>query len=356
MLHRFAKFLVACTVLLILAGSLVTSHDAGLSVPDWPTSYGWNMFTFPPSMWVANIFYEHGHRLIASTVGFLTIILAVWLWLADPRRWLRWFGVAALGAVIAQGVLGGITVLFFLPDAVSTAHAGLAEIFFCMTVAIALFTSPRWLAGYGTGEAAPYHNRPLPHDAAHDDVAPSVDDITLRRFATAVTALIYLQILVGATMRHTGAGLAIPDFPWMFGHVVPDHWNGKIAIHFAHRVGALLVTLGTFTLAGYVWSHHRGRRELVRPATLILALVATQVTLGALTVLTGRDAWINSFHVVCGALVLTTSLVLTLRSWRVRFAHGIPEPQSAWRSQSQQPSLFSPTSASSAVKRDGARV
>ena len=101
MLHRFAKLVVACTVLLILAGSLVTSHDAGLSVPDWPTSYGWNMFTFPPSMWVANIFYEHGHRLIASTVGFLTIILATWLWLADARPWLRWFGAAALDLCFA---------------------------------------------------------------------------------------------------------------------------------------------------------------------------------------------------------------------------------------------------------------
>jgi cytochrome c oxidase assembly protein subunit 15 len=348
MLHRFAKFLVACTVLLILAGSLVTSHEAGLSVPDWPTSYGWNMFTFPPSMWVANIFYEHGHRLIASTVGFLTIILAVWLWLADPRRWLRWFGVAALGVVIAQGVLGGITVLFFLPDAVSTAHAGLAEIFFCMTVAIALFTSPRWLAGYGTAHAA--------RDTASDGSARSVDDLTLRRFATALTALIYAQILVGATMRHTGAGLAIPDFPWMFGHVVPDHWSGKIAIHFAHRIGALLVTLGTFTLAGYVWSHHRRRRELIRPATLMLALVATQVTLGALTVLSGRDVWINSFHVVCGALVLTTSLVLTLRSWHVRFMHERLEPQSARRSQREENTSISAISASSAVNRDEARA
>src|ERR1700687_2248265 len=113
MLHRFSKVVVASTVLLILAGSLVPSHDAGLSVPDWPTSYGWNMFTFPPSMWVANIFYEHAHRLLASAVAVLTIILAVWLWLADSRRWLRWFGVAALGAVIAQGLLGGLTVLFF---------------------------------------------------------------------------------------------------------------------------------------------------------------------------------------------------------------------------------------------------
>jgi cytochrome c oxidase assembly protein subunit 15 len=319
MLHRFSKFLVVCTVLLILAGSLVTSHDAGLSVPDWPTSYGWNMFTFPPSMWVANILYEHGHRLIASTVGFLTIILAVWLWLTEPRRWLRWLGVAALGAVIAQGLLGGLTVIFFLPAAISTAHAGLAEIFFCMTVAIALFTSPGWITGYGTAKAVPYE-KAEPYDPASHDVAPGVDDVTLRRLATTATALIFSQILIGATMRHTGAGLAIPDFPWMFGHVVPDHWSAKIAIHFAHRVGALVVTVAVLAASAYVWSRHRERTELTRPATLILVLVATQVTLGAFTVLTGRNVWINSLHVVCGALVLTTSLVLTLRSWRVQFA------------------------------------
>jgi cytochrome c oxidase assembly protein subunit 15 len=314
MLHRFSKFVVACTVLLILAGSLVTSNDAGLSVPDWPTSYGWNMFTFPPSMWVANILYEHGHRLIASTVGFLTIILAVWLWLAEPRRWLRWLGVAALGAVVAQGVLGGLTVIFFLPAAISTAHAGLAEVFFCMTVAIALFTSPGWIVGYGgTAKAAPYGAGPY-------DAAREIDDALLQRLATATTAAVFVQILIGATMRHTGAGLAIPDFPWMFGHVVPDHWSTPIAIHFAHRVGALLVTVGVIASSAYVWSRRRDRPELTRPATLILALVAAQVTLGALTVLTRRDVWINSLHVVCGALVLTTSLVLTLRSWRVRFA------------------------------------
>jgi len=314
MLHRFATFVAACTVVLILAGSLVTSHDAGLSVPDWPTSYGWNMFTFPPSMWVANILYEHGHRLIASTVGFLTIILAVWLWLADARGWLRWFGVAALVAVIAQGILGGITVLFFLPAAVSTAHAGLAEIFFCMTVAIALFTSPRWRAGYGAREV-----NGTSKEAPYEDVR-GVDDARLRRMATAATVLVYSQILIGATMRHTGAGLAIPDFPWMFGHLVPDHWSPAIAVHFAHRAGALVVTCAILAASAYVWSHHRGRRELTRPAALLPALVAIQVTLGAFTVLSQRNPWINSFHVVCGALVLTTSLVLTLRSWRVRFA------------------------------------
>jgi len=302
MLHRFSKIVVACTVVLILAGSLVTSHDAGLSVPDWPTSYGWNMFTFPPSMWVANILYEHGHRLIASSVGFLTIVLVVWLWIAEPRRWVRWLGVTALGAVIAQGILGGLTVLFLLPPAVSTAHAGLAEIFFCLTVAIALFTSRGWIDGYASSAGV---------WVGADDV-----DSRLRRLATLTTVLIYAQILVGATMRHTGAGLAIPDFPLMFGGVVPDHWDPKIAVHFAHRVGALVVTLGILTTVAHVWSRERARAELARPAMLLLVLVAVQVTLGALTVLSRRDPWINSLHVVCGAMVLTTSLVLTLRSWR----------------------------------------
>src|SRR5262249_41351886 len=123
MLHRFSQCLVGCTILLILAGSLVTSHGAGLSVPDWPTSYGGSMWTFPPSMWVANVLFEHGHRLVASGVGVLTIVLAAWLWAVDTPRWLRWLGVGALCAVIAQGLLGGLTVLFFLPPAVSTAHA-----------------------------------------------------------------------------------------------------------------------------------------------------------------------------------------------------------------------------------------
>jgi cytochrome c oxidase assembly protein subunit 15 len=296
MLHRFASFVAGCTVLLVLAGSLVTSTGSGLAVPDWPTTYGWNMFTFPPSKWVGGIFYEHGHRLIASGVGALTIILAVWLWLKDPRRWMRWLGVTALVTVIAQGMLGGLTVLFFLPAAVSTAHAGLAQIFFCLTIAIALFTSPGWAAG-------------------GDDL----EDEQLRRIATTTTALVYIQILIGATMRHTEAGLAIPDFPLMFGRLVPDHWDSKIAIHFAHRVGAVVVTLAIIATARRVWRDHRRRRKLARPAVLLVALVAVQLSLGGLTVLSQRAVWINSLHVVCGALVLTTSLVLTLRTWRVKF-------------------------------------
>ena len=182
-LHRYAKFVSAATVLLLIAGGLVTSTGSGLAVPDWPTSYGWNMFTFPMRHMVGGIFYEHGHRLIASGVGFLTIILALWLWKAEPRRWMRLLGVAALAAVCVQGLLGGLTVLYFLPTPVSTAHAGLAQIFFCLTIAIALFTSRGWT------------NPP----------EEPVDDHTLRRVATTTTVLIYLQILVGATMRHSEA-------------------------------------------------------------------------------------------------------------------------------------------------------
>jgi heme a synthase len=298
MLYRFSRFVVACTVLLILAGSLVTSHDAGLSVPDWPTSYGWNMFTFPPSMWVANILYEHGHRLIASIVGLLTIVLALWLWAVEQRALLRWLGVAALAAVVGQGLLGGITVLLYLPPAVSTTHAGLAEIFFSMTVAIALLTSPGWNAD-----------------------TPSVDDQRLRIMTTATTVAIYIQILVGATMRHTGAGLAIPDFPRMFGGIMPDHWNAGIAIHFAHRVGAIVVAAMAIATSVYVWRHHRDRVDLAPASLLIITFIVFQVTLGALTVLSRRQPWINSLHVLGGAVVLTTSLVITLWSWRCRIAH-----------------------------------
>ncbi len=299
--HRYAKLVAACTVILIAAGASVTSTDSGLSVPDWPTTYGWNMFMFPLSKMVGGIRFEHTHRLIASTVGFMTIILAAWTWRVERRRWVRWLGVACLGAVILQGVLGGITVLFFLPPAVSIGHAGLAQIFFCLTLTLALVTSPGWKSA-----AAP------------------VDDVMLRRIATATSALIYTQILVGATMRHNAAGLAIPDFPWSFGHAIPPAWNARIALNFAHRVGALLVTLAILATSSRVVYRHRGRRELVKPAVLLLVFVAIQVTLGAFVIWSARDPVINSLHVVNGAAVLGTSLVLALRAWR---GSGVPEFQ-----------------------------
>lgn len=293
-LHRYAQLVAASTVLLIAAGGMVTSTGSGLSVPDWPNTYGSFMFSFPMDKWVGGIFYEHGHRLIASAVGFLTVILALWTWRVEPRTWVRRLGFAALGAVILQGLLGGITVLFLLPDPVSIGHAGLAQLFFCLTLSLALFTSPRWRA-----------------------MAAPVDDPMLRRVAGATTALIYVQTLLGATVRHTGAGMAIPDFPFAFGHAIPPVWSAPVAIHFAHRVGALLVIAAILATAGHVRRHHRGRLELTRPAALLVLLVVTQATLGAFVVWSGLQPFINTAHVVNGALVLGASLVLTLRSFGV---------------------------------------
>jgi cytochrome c oxidase assembly protein subunit 15 len=246
---------------------------------------------------VGGIRYEHSHRLIASTVGFLTIILAIWTWRIEPRRWVRRLGFACLGAVVLQGLLGGITVLLLLPPAVSIGHAGLAQIFFCLTLTLALVTSPGWRTA---------HQR--------------MEDPILTRLAAFTTAAIYVQVLLGATMRHTNSGMAIPDFPLAFGHLVPPVWNGHVAIHYAHRVGALVVTLAILATSAHVIHHHRARRDLLRPAVLLILLVATQVTLGAFVVLTALQPVVNTAHVVNGALVLGTSLVLTLRVYRLRGA------------------------------------
>lgn len=295
-LHRYTKLVAASTVLLIAAGGMVTSTGSGLSVPDWPNTYGWFMFSFPVNKWVGGILYEHSHRLIASTVGLLTIILAIWTWRVDPRPWVRKLGFAALGAVVLQGLLGGLTVLLLLPPAVSIGHAGLAQLFFCITLSLAIFTSPSWR------------------------FEPGVGDPSLRRLATAATAMLYVQILLGATMRHTNAGLAIPTFPLAFGHVLPPVWTSAIAIHFAHRAGALVVTLAILATAVYVRVHHASRRDLVRPAMLLVVLVAVQIMLGAFVVWSALQPIVNTIHVVNGALVLGTSLVLTLRSYRPRFS------------------------------------
>jgi cytochrome c oxidase assembly protein subunit 15 len=297
-LHRYCRMLAVATLLLVTAGGMVTSTSSGLSVPDWPTTYGQNMFTFPLKNMVGGIFYEHGHRLIASTVGFLTIGLVLFLWRVEPRRWVRNLGWIALGAVVLQGVLGGLTVIFLLPDAISISHAGLAQLFFCIVVSLTLFTSRTW---------------------REPAVAP-IDDPRLRRRMAVMTGMVYLQILLGATMRHTGAGLAIPDFPLSYGRLIPPFWSFAIAVHFAHRLGALTIVVLALMNLGYIWSRHRSRPELTRPISLLILIVATQVSLGALVVLTGKQPIVNTLHVATGALVLVTSLVLTLRTFRVRFA------------------------------------
>ena len=285
-LHRFAVLTACATLLLIVAGGLVTSTESGLSVPDWPLSYGRLM---PPM--VGGIFYEHGHRMVATTVGFLTVVLAIWLARREERAWVRRIGYAALAAVVAQGVLGGLTVIFLLPTAISVAHACLAQTFFCLVVSLAVVTSPRWRDGR-SAEASP-----------------------VSRIGAWTVAAIFLQLLIGAVMRHDKAGLAIPDFPLAFGRVIPPLSSFAVAIHFAHRLWALGVA--AFIAATLVSALRSGRVGLRRTAIALAAGVLLQIGLGAATVLTKKAVPIATAHVAVGALLLGTALALTLGSRRI---------------------------------------
>ena len=292
-LHRYAVLVAVCTALLVFAGGLVTSTGAGLSVPDWPLSYG---MVFPPM--VGNVRFEHGHRLLAATVGMMTVALALWLQRREARPRLRHLGWLAVGAVVAQGLLGGLTVLLMLPPLVSVAHACLGQTFFCLVVAIALQTSAGW------------RQAPLP------GIEPA-GIVSLRGLAVLSTAAVFLQLVLGALMRHTGAGLAIPDFPLAFGRLVPAFTTAGIAIHFAHRVGGVIVAVCLAATAVVAMRRHREQRPLLVPAVLGLFLVTAQIGLGGFTVLSAKAVVPTTLHVLNGALILANSLVLTLRSFQL---------------------------------------
>jgi len=284
-LHRFALLTAGATLILLFLGGLVTSTASGLAVPDWPLSFGQ---VFPPM--VGGVLFEHGHRLAAALVGCLTIVLALWTVVGETRAAVRVLGLLALLAVVLQGVLGGVTVLYKLPLAVSVTHACLAQAFFCLTVTRAVVTGSGWTApGACTSPAG------------------------LPMLAGATTGLVFAQLVLGALMRHMGAGLAIPDFPLAFGRLVPPLVTAHIAVHFAHRVGALAVLLAVAGTALRVLSRSRDP-WLRRPALLAAALVLLQVTLGALTVWTRRAVVPTTTHLVVGAGLLAACLVLTLRA------------------------------------------
>jgi len=290
-LHRFAMLLAWATLILVTAGASVTSTGSGLAVPDWPLSFG----TFFPPM-VGGVLFEHGHRMIAGVVLVLTLVLMIWLLKREKRAWVRRLGVIGLVAVLVQAVLGGLTVLLRLPTITSVSHAALAMAFFCLTVGIALFTSPGWRAPPGPD-------------------TPRLS--SLRKLALITTGAVYLQILIGAYMRHTGAGLVIPDFPLSYGRIVPPYWSVPIAIHFTHRLGALVVSALVVALIIRVFRHHRTDPGLTRPAIWLGAAVLFQIFLGALTIWTQRAPTPTTFHVGVGAAVLAISLVVTLRAFRL---------------------------------------
>jgi cytochrome c oxidase assembly protein subunit 15 len=280
--HNFAIFTACATFVLIIAGALVTSNDAGLSVPDWPTSYG-HVLRLPP--WIGGIRYEHSHRMIAGFTIFLTATIALWTWLADRRRWMKALAFGALGTIVVQAVLGGMTVLHFLPPAISTAHAVVAQTFFCIAVAIAVFTGRRWVE-----EVPP---------AASDERRP-----TLLALSLLSILILYVQLILGAMFRHHG-------LPW---------WP-----HVLNAVAVALVLTWTGVRALLQFPDTDAVR---RPAIFLLFLLVIQLCLGFAAFLTrvvwGPDAAQPELstvlstvgHVAVGALLLATTALLTLQVWR----------------------------------------
>lgn len=309
-------------------GGLVTSHQAGMSVPDWPNSYGYNMFLFPPKFWIGGIFYEHTHRLMATVVGFLSIALVATSFLQKRVGWKhRWLALSVLGAVLFQGILGGLRVVLVKLD-LAIVHACIAQAFFCLAAFAALSTSRWWNDSQILQEKS---NRGR--------------GLVLLGIATVLT--IYFQLIVGATMRHFQAGLAIPDLPLAYGKLLPPvsadqldavnhlratHWNldpvtlGQIWLHFGHRIGAILVTIMVLALAALVFRRYRTQPKLLTLAMLLIGLLVVQLTLGVLTVLLRKPADVASAHVAVGALVLVTSFGLTARAARL---YGIRRPANA---------------------------
>ncbi|MBI3871946.1 MAG: heme A synthase, partial [candidate division Zixibacteria bacterium] len=302
-LGRFAKLTFAATFLLVIAGSLVTTTGSGLAVPDWPLSFG---RFFPPMR--GGVLFEHGHRMIAGSVGLLMSVLAVWIWLAEPRRWVKWLALSAWCAVVLQAILGGITVLHKLPLSVSVAHTALAMIFFCLTAVVALVIDRSW------------------QRARRSDV--DFDSGPVMRTAAVTAAVIYLQIVVGAVMRHMGAGLAIPDFPLSYGRLIPPGLNiPTIAINFAHRVGALLVGAAIVYEYRVMRRHAPPEDPLRRWTQRLLGLYCAQFLLGAWTVWSIKNVFITSAHVAVGALTLVVSVMIAARTAQRRFAHESMAPR-----------------------------
>ncbi len=324
-LTRYAVFTAVCALALIGLGGLVTSKGAGMAVPDWPTTYGYNMFLFPISQWVGGIFYEHTHRLFASFVGLLTTILAVWLWLKESRRWLRWLGVAAFVMVVGQGILGGLRVTL-LKDELGIFHAAIAQLFLALVTLIALWTS-RWWQRLGLKR--------------HSGVP--------RRFFSLGligSALIFGQLVLGATMRHEHAGLAVPDFPSAYGHVWPpmdqasievynqnrmdvrdygDVAPYQIRLHMGHRVMALVILGFAGYLLGTLYRQVGGRHLLMRLGWVWALLLLVQSLLGAITIWSDKAADIATAHVVVGALSLNCVIVLSLLTWRLAVGDTVTE-------------------------------
>ena len=350
LLHWYAVVAAASVSLLICSGGLVTSHEAGMAVPDWPNTFGYNMFLFPVSRWVGGVFFEHTHRLIASTVGLLTVILCVALFVIENRRWVKTLGLIAVGAVIVQGILGGLRVTE--NNAVlGLFHGCLAQSFFALMATIALVTSRFWerLEQAGTeSERQQPITLPRAVPSASQARQRSTNHLSLltscRRWVLVVTGMVFVQLVLGASMRHSHAGLSIPDFPLNYGHLFPPLDAGSIdkineargaaaqpytsvwliLLQYVHRLWAVLI------VAGLVFTSVRLLRNRFLPlffrrcASVWILLVFVQFCLGAWTVLSNKAADVATAHVFCGALTLMLGVLLAVSlSGLLHYSHKV---------------------------------
>lgn len=325
-LHLWACLTLAATFLLIWSGGIVTSKGVGMSVPDWPTTYGYNMFLFPFSKWVGGIFYEHSHRLIASGVGLMTLVLAMWTLLVDPRRWVKILGASVFLAVCLQGLLGGLRVTLY-KDELGIFHALLAQSFLCAIGILCVATSAKFLRG------------------EWDMFNP---DPVLRNLVLGTTATVFIQLGLGATMRHEHAGLSIPDFPLAYGKWIPDTSPEAIAainakraaedqvptkppfiwVQMAHRALAVVVLAGAIAVFQRAASASR-LRPVKAWSSAWLALVLAQAALGAWTVWSNKAADIATTHMATGALILLAGAVFSFRLCRATQARRFQQPDPA---------------------------
>src|SRR6266496_3682831 len=316
-LNRIAWLTCVVTLLLICSGGMVTSKNVGLAVPDWPTTFGYNMFLFPISKWVGGILFEHTHRLMGSLVGFLTIILAVWLWLSEDRQWVRKLGAIALAGVILQGILGGIRVTM-MKDEIGIFHACVAQAFLGLLVVIALVTTNFW-----RGLA----NQPI-------DLQKFA---ALKAVAIAITVAIYVQLALGATMRHQHRDLSILDFPTANGGWIPDTsatvlakvnaWRDarglsdvdafQIWLQMTHRFVALLIAIGVIAFCFRVRRDARHVPGLKKLSMWWGAFLLVQLTLGAWTIWSNKAADIATAHVAVGAIMLSFGVSISAICWRI---------------------------------------
>jgi heme a synthase len=312
LLHWYAVFVAASVLILICSGGLVTSHGAGMAVPDWPNSFGYNMFLFPLSHWVGGVFFEHTHRLIASGVGLLTVALCLLTLRVEDRVWVKWLSGVAVLAVVIQGVLGGLRVTEH-NAVLGLFHGCLAQAFFCLVATIALVTSRFW------------QRMAL--------VADQRAVRTLRFWTITVSGMLFIQLALGASMRHSHTGLSIPDFPTAYGKAFPPLdaasiarinemratvqaaapiTPGLIMLQYIHRGWAVLIVVGLVSVSTAILRN----RQLPGPARfaagLWILLVIVQFLLGAWTIWSNKAADIATSHVFVGALIFMTGVLLSV--------------------------------------------